>query len=184
MKKITLSLVFFAFAFIANAQETVETSTGALPSSEVKWNIAGTVIFGSFDFGYEYFIDGHQSIGAQVLINDAFNYGINSQYKDFDTNSFLVNYNYYTSRENNDSGFVLSPFIKYRTGTYQKDVDYAVVDMDSFILGFGVGYKWNLSNKFVFGPYFNIGRNFSQKVNDEFGIGVEFDAGFSVGYRF
>jgi hypothetical protein len=191
MKKIALSIFFFAFALTANAQETIQTTTTTtstldLPRNEVKWNIANTIIFGSVEVGYEYFLDGHQSIGAEILINDAYNFGINSQYKDFDTNSFSVNYSYYTGAENNASGFVISPFLKFRTGTYQRDenIPTPVIDMDSFIIGIGGGYKWNLSNKFVFGPYFSVGRNFSNTVNDEFNIAVEVGAGFGIGYRF
>ena len=74
--------------------------------------------------------------------------------------------------------------VKFRTGNYQKsDLD-PKIDMNSFILGIGGGYKWNFSDKFVFGPYVTIGRNFSSEVNDEFNTAIEFNAGFGVGYRF
>ena len=184
MKKTAICILLLAFAINTNAQEKMPTSASGLPKNEVKWNIASTIIFGSVELGYEYFLDGHQSIGAEILINDAFNYGIARKYKDYNTNSFLVSYNYYTGTENNDSGLVISPLLKYRTGTYQRsDLD-PKINMDSFILGIGAGYKWNYSNKFVFGPYLNIGRNFSQTVNDEFKTAVEFNAGFDIGYRF
>lgn len=184
MKKIAFSLFLLSTALISQAQETIQTSNSDVLKNEVKWNIANTIAFGSVELGYEYFIDGNQSIGAEILINDAYNYGISRQYKDFDTNSFQVTYNYYTGSENNGSGFVISPMLKYRSGEYQKSDTDPIINMNSFILGIGGGYKWNLSNKFVFGPYINIGRNFSNEVNDEFNIAVEFNAGFSVGYRF
>lgn len=184
MKKIAFSLFLFSTALFAQAQETMQTSNSNMPKNEVKWNIANTIAFGSVELGYEYFIDGNQSVGAEMLINDSYNYGISRQYKDFETNSFQFTYNYYTGSENNGSGLVISPMLKYRFGDYQKTDTDPKINMNSFILGIGGGYKWNFSNKFVFGPYINIGRNFSDEVNDEFNIAVEFNAGFSVGYRF
>lgn len=178
MKKYFLLLIFISSSFIASAQ-----SKGG-SQHEIKWNIASTIFLGSIEFGYEYLIDGNQSIGAEILINDSYNFAIGRDAKDFNTNSFLINYNYYTGAEKNNSGFVISPMIKFRTGTYQKsDID-PEIDMDSFILGIGGGYKWNYSDKFVFGPYATVGRNFSSKVNDEFNTAIEFNAGFSIGYRF
>ncbi|MBF0694508.1 MAG: DUF3575 domain-containing protein [Flavobacterium sp.] len=176
MKKLIAAASALLFSYTASAQEVTQ--------HEVKWNIANTIIFASFEFGYEYFIDGHQSVGADIMINDVYNFSINRSVKDFDTHSFQLSYNYYTSSLENASGLVISPLIKFRTGEYQKSEDTPVVDMSSFILGIGGGYKWNLNDKFVFGPFVNIGRNFSDEVNDEFNIAVEFNAGFIVGYRF
>ncbi len=168
------SLCFAAFSGYAQGS----------PKNEVKWNIANTIILGTVEIGYEYFLDGNQSVGAELLINDAFNYSIGRQAKDFDTNSFQISYNYYTSSAGNASGFVITPLMKFRFGNYQKTANDPKVDMNSFILGIGGGYKWNLGDKFVFGPYASIGRNFSQEVNDEFNTPVEFHAGFGIGYRF
>lgn len=184
MKKIALSFFLFSTAFIAQAQETIQTSNTGIPKNEVKLNIANTIAFGSVELGYEYFIDGNQSIGAEFLINDVYNFSIGRQVKDFDTNSIQFTYNYYTGSENNGSGIVISPMLKYRFGEYQKTDSDPKINMNSIILGIGAGYKWNFNNKFVFGPYINIGRNFSKEVNDEFNIAVEFSAGFGAGYRF
>ena len=173
MKKIAMTLLLFSL-FQLQAQE--------LPKNEVKWNIAGTIVFASVELGYEYFLDNHQSVGAEVHINDVYNFSVGRQVKDFNTNSFQLTYNYYTGDE--ASEFVISPMLKFRFGDYQKSADYPIIDMNSFILGIGLGYKWNLNNKFVFGPYASIGRNFSQTVNDEFDIPIEFSGGFGIGYRF
>jgi hypothetical protein len=152
------------------------------PKNEIKWNIGNTIALGSVEVGYEYFLDDHQSVGAEVFINDVYNFSVGRQVKDFNTNSFAVSYNYYTGT--NDKDFVISPFIKVRTGDYQKTSNDPVIDMDSFILGIGGGYKWNLNDKFVFGPYFTVARNFSGEINDEFDTPLEFTLGFGVGYRF
>lgn len=149
---------------------------------EIKWNIGNTILHASVEVGYEYLIDNHQSVGVELLFNDVYNLRIGRQAKDFDTNSFKVAYNYYTGERNNE--FVISPFIQARVGEYQEYSDSEKIDMDSFIVGIGGGYKWNINDKFVFGPYFTIGRNFSEEVNDEFNTPVEFGVGFGIGYRF
>ena len=178
MKRNLLCLLLIVSCFYSRSQSVGNNK------HEIKWNIASTIFLGSIEFGYEYLIDGNQSVGAEILINDSYNFGIGRDAKDFNTTSFLINYNYYTGAEKNNSGFVISPMIKFRTGSYQKSPLDPKIDMDSFILGIGGGYKWNFSDKFVFGPYATIGRNFSSKVNDEFDIAIEFNAGFGVGYRF
>lgn len=184
MRKIAFSLFLIASTWYAQGQEAIQHSDAGIPKNEVKWNIGNTIAFGSIELGYEYFMDGNQSVGAEILINDSYNYAISRQYKDFDTHSFQLTYNYYTGSENNNSGLVLSPLLKYRFGTYQENEAAPKINMNSLILGIGVGYKWNFNDKFVFGPYLNIGRNFSEKVNDEFSIAVEFNAGIGIGYRF
>lgn len=175
-KSLVLFLVFSSFLSMAQSKSNNQ--------HEIKWNIASTIFLGSVEIGYEYLIDGNQSVGAEILINDSYNFGIGRDVNDFNTNSFLINYNYYTGAEKNNSGFVISPMIKYRSGNYQKSSLDPKINMDSFILGIGGGYKWNYSDKFVFGPYATIGRNFSSEVNDEFNTAIEFNAGFSIGYRF
>lgn len=157
-------------------------AASAQAKHEVKWNIGNTIAFASVEVGYEYLFEEHQSIGAELLINDIYNMSIGRQVKDFKTNSFQLSYNYYTGGR--ESGFVISPLLKFRTGEYRKTENDPVIDMDSFVLGAGVGYKWNFNDKFVFGPYANVGRNFSDEVNDEFNAAVEFYAGFGIGYRF
>lgn len=161
---------FFALSAAAQAQH------------EIKWNIGNTILHASVEVGYEYLIDNHQSVGAELLFNDVYNLRIGRQAKDFDTNSLKVAYNYYTGERND--GFVISPFVQARVGEYQEYSDSKKIDMDSFIVGIGGGYKWNINDKFVFGPYFTVGRNFSEEVNDEFNTPVEFGVGFGIGYRF
>src|SRR6476620_8409606 len=68
--------LLFSTAFYCNAQEA------GFPRHEVKWNIANTIIFASVELGYEYFIDSNQSVGAEILINDVYNFAIARQPKD------------------------------------------------------------------------------------------------------
>ncbi|WP_415582429.1 DUF3575 domain-containing protein [Flavobacterium longum] len=151
---------------------------------EIKWNVLNTITLASVEVGYEYFLDKSQSVGVELLLNDSFNMSWNRQAKDFKTNSIQLSYNFYTGKSDDASGLVITPIAKFRFGTYQETDSSVEVDMDSFILGIGMGYKWNMSDKFTFGPYGMIGRNFSEEVRETFDNPVEFNVGFGVGYRF
>lgn len=173
MKKLIATAAFGLLALVGHAQEK---------KHQVHWNIANTIALASVEFGYQYFIDEHQAIGADILINDTYNMAFGREAKDFDTNSYQLSYNYYTGEAQDE--WIISPFIKIRSGEYQQYEGSPIIDMDSFILGAGVGYMWNLNDTFVFGPTASIGRNFSDKVNDEFSSGVEFHLGARIGFRF
>jgi len=173
MKKIILGLAFLGSVFTAEAQY----------KSEVKFNIANVIAIASVEVGYEYFLDDNQSIGAELHINDRFSYLEETDDKKFNTNSFLVSYNYYFNPESKGS-FYAYPFFKYRFGDHEdKRVGKVDTDMNSFIMGLGVGYKWAWNDKFAISPYVSIARNFSEEVNDRF-MAIEPNAGVSVGYRF
>lgn len=151
-------------------------------SNEVKINILNTITRASVEVGYEYFTSTSSSVEFQALINDRFSYYTENEDKEFKTNSVLLAYNFYFSY---GEGAYVSPFVKYRFGDYEevKNNLLKTTSMDSFILGLGLGYKWVWNNQFAFGPYANIGRNFSEEVNERFAA-VELNAGISIGYRF
>lgn len=186
MKKLAiLSGVIFA-SFQANAQAL----------NEVEWNVFNTIVQQSVEIGYEHFIDKDQSVGVDLNINDRFSYyGENKKegkYKKFNTNSIALNYSFYFGGKDNEhaSGLYIQPFLKYRFGDYDKavinDLDgYTIrnVDMNSFILGAGAGYKLVRNDAFTVTPFVNIARNFNQEVADEF-MAVELNAGINIGYRF
>jgi len=177
MRKTILGLMLLAGTFLAKAQG------GDFPQHEIKFNIFNVIALGSVEVGYEYYLDEHQSIGLDVLINDTYNMSIGRQVEDFNTNSFQLSYNYNISRRGDGSGFIISPLVKFRLGDYQETSSTPKIDMDSFIIGLGAGYKWSFNNRFVMGPYANIGRNFSEEVTDEF-TKIEFSAGFNLGFKF
>ncbi len=156
---------------------------GDFPKNEVRYNILNTIILGSIELGYERYLDYHQSIAIDVLINDTYNMSIGRQLEDFKTNSVQLSYNYNISRRNDGSGFIMTPLLKYRFGNYKETQTSPKLNMNSFIIGLGTGYKWSFNNTFMFGPFANIGRNFSEKVTDEF-TKIEFSAGFNIGYKF
>lgn len=173
MKKIVLGLIALVAGLSANAQY----------KSEVKFNIANVIAIASVEIGYEYFLDDNQSFGAEIHFNDRFSYVAETDDKKFETTSVMLNYNYYFSPEEKGS-FYAYPFMKYRFGDHiDKRAGKSDTDMDSFIVGLGVGYKWAWNDKFAIAPYVSIARNFSEDVNDRF-MAVEANAGISVGYRF
>ena len=185
MKKIIFTLIILT-AFNMGYSQSGEKN------NEIKLNIANTIAIASVEFGYERFIDDHQSIEGVVLINDRMNYHSEKGSRKFDTNSFKLGYNYYFGEEYAASGLFINPFLKYRFGEFSEEgqdvaepafVGNTITDMNSFIIGLGTGYKWNFNDTFVLGPFLNIGRNFSEEVRDRFSA-IEFNAGFNIGYRF
>ncbi|WP_121666210.1 autotransporter outer membrane beta-barrel domain-containing protein [Mesonia aquimarina] len=199
MKK-TLFATFLSLIFAQQnfAQTTTEESTTTktevvsttindtdFPKNEVKLNIANTIAIASVEVGYERFFDFHQSVAVEFLINDRINYHTESGSRKFNTNSLKLGYNYYFGNETAGSGIYANPFLKYRFGDFEEEENNAKVetDMNAFMLGIGIGYKWNFNNKFVIGPYATVARNFSDEVKDRF-TAIEFNAGLTVGYRF
>src|SRR5690606_11559238 len=79
--------------------------------------------------------------------------------------------------------------LKYRFGNYERDreIDGEIrpvkTDMNSFIIGIGGGYKLVKFDSFTVAPFVSIARNFSEEVSKEF-MGIEVNAGVTVGYRF
>ena len=159
-------------------------SVQAQNKNEVKVNILNTIMRASVEVGYERFIDAGQSIGLEVFINDRFSYYEEKGDKKFNTNSVALSYNFYLL-DDGGSGYYFSPFFKYRFGDHEETKDDVKVttDMNAAIIGLGAGYKWVLRDKFTISPYANIGRNFSNEVNDRFAA-VEINAGMGIGYRF
>lgn len=176
MQKTLLSLMVLAGTLAVKAQ-------GGFPQHEIKYNIFNTIALGSVEIGYAYYLDEHQSVGLDVLINDTYNMSIGRQVEDFNTSSVQLSYNYGISRRDDGSGFVVSPLLKFRFGDYQATSATPKIDMNSFIIGLGGAYKWSFNNRFVMGPFANIGRNFSDEVTEEF-TKIEFSAGFNVGFKF
>jgi hypothetical protein len=183
MKKFILWVLLMGIMVGAQAQ-MIERE---LPGNEVKLNILNTIVIGSLELGYEHFIDQNQSLGVELMFFDRFSYiPDNSEGRDFNASSFLVSYNYYFVTDNQPSGLYVSPFLKYRSGSFTElgDDDLAIeTDLNSVIIGIGGGYKWVHNEKFALGPYVNIGRGFNNEVAQRF-YAVEVNAGFSIGFRF
>jgi hypothetical protein len=177
MKKIILCFLFSALGFAAKAQS----------NNEIKLNFLNTIVLGSVEVGYEHYLDSVQSIGVEFLINDRFSYYPQGEDgREFKTNSYLISYNFYFIQGIDPSSFYISPFVKYRDGTYLERNENDILtemDMDSAMIGIGAGYKWVYNGQLVLAPFVNIARGFSKVVADRF-TPVEVNAGFSIGYRF
>lgn len=154
------------------------------PKNEVKLNILNAIAIASVEVGYERFVDFNQSVEMELFLNDRFSYFPKSNSKKFNATSIKLGYNYYFDLDNL-SGPYINPFIKQRFGSY-KETNNDVVEqtnLNSFMLGIGLGYLWNYNDTFVVAPYVNIARNFQKEVNDKFWA-VEPNAGVKIGYRF
>jgi len=190
MKKLILSAFFVAaLAVSAFSQQVIYSSGTSNPTigtfdNEVKFNFLNLILLGSFEVGYERFLSENHSLDFQVHINDRFGYHTEGDDESFKSNAIQAAMNFYFG--NNPNGrFHIYPFMKFRFGDYEKAVNASVVttDMTAFILGAGIGYKWEVSDHFAFGPYVSVARNFSDGVSDQFSA-VETNGGFSLGYRF
>jgi len=178
--------VVLMFALWGVSVSSFGQSSADIPRNEVKLNILNTIVVGSLELGYESFIDRNQSISAEIHFFDRFGYvSANSNDVSFDATSFMVGYNYYFVSESQPSGLFVSPFLKYRSGNFTELVNSQVqeTNLNSFIIGIGGGYKWVHNDKFALGPYVNIARGFNNDASDRFSA-VEFNAGFSIGFRF
>src|SRR5690606_10512005 len=134
MKKLLLSFLLLGLVFSVYAQNR----------NEIKINIFNTIAMGSVEVGYEYFLDSTQlqSIGFEVLFNDRFSYyPQGDDGKEFKSNSYMLSYNYYFREGIDPSSFYISPFFKYRSGTYlhlDENSQAVELDMNSAIIGIGV----------------------------------------------
>lgn len=190
MKKIFLSVFFVVVLTIsAYSQQVISSSGSSNPNigqfdNEIKLNFLNLILLGSFEAGYERFLSDSHSLDLQLHINDRFGYNNEKDGKTFKTNSIQAAMNFYFGNNPNARIYVY-PLLKFRFGDYEEAAagPISTTDMTTFILGAGVGYKWEVSEHFAFGPYVSIARNFSEVVSNKF-TGVELNSGFSLGYRF
>lgn len=173
MKKIIVAamLVFFSVKTFAQDRQ-----------HQVNLNILNTIWLASVEVGYEHFIAENQSIEGELFFNDRFSVIPKGSGK-YNATSVKLGYNYYFE-EDGGTGLYVNPFIKQRFGNYKYN-DGTKTKLDSFILGIGAGYQWNLDNTFVIAPYANIARNFGKGVNEDKKFwAIEPNFGIKIGYRF
>ncbi|MFC3880240.1 DUF3575 domain-containing protein [Algoriphagus namhaensis] len=188
MKKIfSVVILIVAMSFGANAQDVISSSGSGGPgagSNEVKINFLNLILLGSVEVGYEKFLSENHSLDLQVHLNDRFGFNSQKDGKTYKTNSVQASMNFYFG-DNTNGRFYLYPLAKLRFGDFEETIDGDVVttNMNAFIFGAGVGYKWEVSENFAFGPYASVVRGFSQEVSDRFAT-IEVNGGFSLGYRF
>jgi len=186
MKKIIASLsLIFLFSTAGFSQDVISSSASNKGdfSNEVKVNFLNLILLASFEVGYEKFLSDNHSLDFQLHINDRFGYNSQGKGKTYKTNAAQVSMNFYLGGDE-DARFFVYPLVKIRFGDFEESVDgdLVVTNMNAFIFGAGAGYKWEFSN-FAFGPHASIARGFSSEVSDRFSA-VEFNGGFSLGYRF
>jgi outer membrane receptor for Fe3+-dicitrate len=187
MKKIVATLIFIlAFALVGFSQNVISSSGNNTQSfsNEIKVNFLNLIVLGSIEVGYERFLGDDHSLDLQVHINDRFGFNSQEDGKNYKTNSVQAAMNFYFGN-NSDGRFFIYPMAKLRFGDFEEMIDGSNVNtnMNAFILGAGIGYKWEFSKNFAFGPYASIARGFSSKVSERF-TSVELNGGFSLGYRF
>ena len=191
MKKVIFTLtLILAIVVSGYSQEVISSSSRNTPgsggfSNEIHVNFLNLIWFGSIEAGYERYLTDDSSLEFKAFINDRFGVNNEKNGKKYKTNSVQASMNFYFG-DNGKGRFFLFPLAKLRFGDFEEPAGGGGVqttDMTAFILGAGAGYKWELSKNFAFGPFASVGRNFSDDVSDRFS-GIEFNAGFNLGYRF
>ncbi|MCS5491618.1 DUF3575 domain-containing protein [Algoriphagus limi] len=187
MKKILITFLMIGLVGFSYGQNVISSSSGNSTSeftNEVKVNFLNLIALGSIEAGFEKYLSDDHSLDLQVHLNDRFGFNSQKNGKNYKTNSVQASMNFYFG--NNPNGrFYLFPLAKIRFGEFEEPLDggIATTNMNSFLLGVGGGFKWEFSPHFAFGPYGSIARGFSDEVAERF-TRIEFNAGFSLGYRF
>lgn len=187
MKKI-FTIIFVLTLTGSTYGQTVISSSSAGGmrsfSSEAKLNFLNLIALGSLEMGYEKYLSDDHSLDLQLHINDRFGYNSQGGSKNYKTNAVQAAMNFYFGNDL-DGRFYLFPLAKLRFGEFEEEVDggIATTDMNAFMIGLGMGYKWELSQNFAFGPHISIARGFSNEVASRF-TRLELNSGFSLGFRF
>jgi hypothetical protein len=184
MKNILFTLIMVSALALSSFAQTSRPVLEQTPTGEVRLNFLNLIATGAVELGYEQFISSDQSIGVEIHFNDRFSYSSTSNNRTFESTSIQLSYNFYFAGDDNGKVF-LFPFVRYRFGEFTENLNPGIerTNMNSTYLGIGGGYKWVFSEKFAFGPFAAVSRGFSQEVAARFAP-VEFNLGFTVGYRF
>jgi len=188
MKKVVFTIALITGMFTAGFAQDVISSSSARTgdfTNEVKLNFLNLIWLGSVEVGYERYLSEDHSLDIQLHINDRFGFNNQKDGKTFKTNSVQAAMNFYFG-QNTNGRFYVYPLAKVRFGDFEEPSDSGSIittDMTAFIFGAGVGYKWEVSDNFAFGPYVSLARDFSKEVSSRFSD-VELNGGFSLGYRF
>ncbi len=143
MKKLVISLVFFAFALSINAQSNV-----------IKTNPLG-LAFGNFNVTYERVI----SSSSSILLEGQYMYkllGIK-----VNLGGLGVGYRYYITHVKKPvpSGFYINPQASFSFGSVTDNAD-VMVSANTFGIGAELGYQWAWESGFVLdlgiGPMYNF----------------------------
>ena len=172
MKKIIVAVMLMFFSAKTFAQSDFR-------QHQVNLNILNVIWLASVELGYEHYIAPNQSIEGTIFFNDRFSVFPRKKGEKYRATSIQIGYNYYFE----GTGLYVNPFIKQRFGTFSEDG--VKTRLDSFILGVGAGYQWNLDDTFIIAPFANIARNFGKQVNEKKKFwAIEPNFGIKIGYKF
>jgi len=175
MKKIIVAVMLMFFSAKTFAQSDFR-------QHQVNLNILNVIWLASVELGYEHYIAPNQSIEGTIFFNDRFSVFPKKSGEKYKATSIQIGYNYYFE-EDGGTGLYVNPFIKQRFGTFSEDG--VKTRLDSFILGVGAGYQWNLDDIFIIAPFANIARNFGKQVNENKKFwAIEPNFGIKIGYKF
>ena len=199
MKKITISILFFALALNMNAQMQnggqEEINNRNVGKSEISLNVLNVLIFGALEGAYERILNDNTSLGIEIFAkvfnkNEGEDVDLSKVYaKDFSVTS---KFKYFLRDDERASGFYGEAFGMISDGTNDKKVDTidpltgdtrsveVERDYTDFALGFGIGGKFVAKQGFLMDVSFGLGRNLFNKDSPD----IVVLPSASVGYRF
>lgn len=205
----TLPFIFFLLVLSQlNAQRIREFDENELQASnELSVNAFELIVGGILPINYERYLRNNQSIAVKTFFFDK-HYNDMTE-SDYGTFSLQGQYMIYFSDRRNHSGLYTAPFLKYTAGTatnkytqYPPNGNPQTVeesyDVNAFVAGFELGYKFVIRNKFTFNIVTDLGRVLNRGeyygyenrlqnpqiyYSNNYGP-VEFRFGVNMGYRF
>ena len=190
----TSLIVVLLSTTILEAQNEVTNEHSEL-KNEISANLLDLVISGTLNFNYERQFKNNQSLWLSVNLFDTYGYDDAGYIDENRAFSFQGAYLIYFSLKKDHAGFFFYPVAKYRFGDITVDDGFYYLnedevddfrytyDIDGFSLGFGLGYKWVFSNRFVLTINGQVARNLGS-FDEEYLSTVEPRFGVQFGYRF
>ncbi len=200
MKKVILLVAFALGTINVTAQKASDDDVKPEFKNEISTNVFDLVVGGSLNVNYEYLMKDNQSFLVGLTAFDTYAYYDAGFLEESNAVSLRAAWVIYTSRYEKHGGFHFYPMLKFRTGEVTTD-DVVFIensqgdvvesnsntyDIGGFSAGFGLGYKWVVSDKFTISTNFELTRNLGgnlESENADLGI-VEPRLGVNFGYRF
>lgn len=200
MKNLFLVATLILASSIVTAQKAADDDDKPEFKYELSTNVFDLVVAGSLNVDFEYLMKDNQSLLIGVTAFDTYGYFDAGFLESTNAVALRAGWVIYTSRYEKHGGFHFYPMLKLRVGEVTADYDISIIDdegnfvdtnqrdynIGGFSAGFGLGYKWVVSDKFTISTNFELTRNLGGNLDSEnadLGI-VEPRFGVIFGYRF
>ncbi|MEL0300799.1 MAG: hypothetical protein VW976_02775 [Flavobacteriaceae bacterium] len=175
-----------------NAQNT-EAIDSLNTKQEVRLDLFQLIVLPGIDITYERFIDDLSSWGVTGFINFDNEFSEAYRFEYFEISPFYRLY--FKSKNTNNSGFFVQPFLSLTSGeydyypydyTYDSSNNSGAKDFFGLAGGAVIGRKWVNQKKYTFEIHTGVGRYFAfEKTNNAYREGTAYPRiNFAIGKRF